>query len=128
VAEQVTEKEIPQLYTRIATPSFPEASKKAILPEKLNPHTFAGSLSIAHIAATNSSNSNITITYSYKCKISEKSFPFDVSEIGSDDNDTIRVIANNVADFNGKILNIVGNTSNFSGTAFIEVTATDIFN
>ena len=98
------------------------------MPKILNPHTFADSLSITHIAATNTSNSSIAITYSYKCKISEKVFPFDVSEIGSDDNDTIRVIANDVADFNGKILNIVGNTSNFSGKAFIEVTATDIFN
>ena len=125
VADQVTEKEIPQLYTRIVTTNFPEASN-TISPKTLNPHTFAGSLSIAHIAATNSSNSNIAITYSYKCKISEKFFPFDVSGNGSDDN-TISVIAKDVADFNGKILNIVGNTSNFSGRASIEVTATDIF-
>lgn len=126
VAGQVTEKEIPQLYTRITTPSFSEQGVNAVLPKELNPHTYTGSLNIKHIIATNSSNQNIDIAYSYKCIIHGHGFQFNVLDVGSDNN-TIRVEAENVADFNANVLNIIGKTNIFNNTADIEVIATDAF-
>lgn len=125
LANQITEQTIENKYTRIEATSFGSGTSN-ILPIEINPHVYTGNLSLMHIIASNKTNSNIAVNYSYECQLSGQSFNFEVNDNNSTDT-TISVYAKDIEDFNSQILSIVGSTANFNGTSQIIVTATDAF-
>lgn len=125
LANQITEQTIENKYTRIEATNFGSGISN-ILPTEINPHVYTGNLSLIHIIASNKTNSNIAVNYSYGCQLSGQSFNFEVNDNSSTDT-TISVYVKDIRDFNSQILSIVGSTTNFSGTSQIVVTATDAF-
>lgn len=125
LANQIIEQTIENKYTRIEATSFGGGTNN-ILPIEINPHVYAGNLSLIHIIASNKTNLNIAVNYSYECQLSGQSFNFEVNDNNSTDT-TISVYAKDIEDFNSQILSIVGSTTNFNGTSQIIVTATDAF-
>lgn len=125
LANQITEQTIENKYTRIEATNFGSGTSN-ILPTEINPHVYTGNLSLMHIIASNKTNSNIAVNYSYGCQLSGQSFNFEVNNNSSTDT-TISVYVKDIEDFNSQILSIVGSTTNFTGTSQIIVTATDAF-
>lgn len=114
-------------YWRVGQVTYPVNSFGQIIPNIFNPNLDLSGIVITHPTAVNETNNQIEIQYKYKCQVSNGEFEFNTTLEGSSEVNSLSVIPSDLIDFNQKIFGIVGEDSNYVGSASITIVAIDAF-